>query len=71
MTLHATSANPTVHPAFVLPGWQGPARMHVIDGADVSAIARVGHVEDLSGSTLIVYLPIMATHDVMLELRPE
>lgn len=71
MTLHATSASPAVHPAFVLPGWEGPAKMRVIGGADLSVMARIGHVEDLRESTLIVYLPITASHDVVLELRPE
>ena len=71
MTLHATPANPAFHPAFVVPDWQGSAKMVVLSGADTSTSARIGHVEDMSGSTLIVYLPIVASHDVVLELRPE
>jgi len=71
MTLHATSASPAFHPAFVIPGWQGPAKMTVVSGADAPSIARTGSVEDMRGSTLIVYLPITASHDVVLELRPE
>ena len=71
MTLHATPANPAFHPAFVVPDWQGLAKIVVVSGADTSTAARIGHVEDMRGSTLIVYLPIVASHDVVLELRPE
>lgn len=71
MTLHATPANPAFHPAFVIPDWHGPAKVVVLSGADTSTPARIGHVEDMQGSMLIVYLPITASHDVVLELRPE
>jgi hypothetical protein len=71
MTLRASTASPAVHPAFVVPGWRGPAKLHVVRGADSSVQARIGQVEDMKGSTLIVYLPITATGEVTLELRPE
>ena len=71
MILHASEASPAVHPAFVVPGWRGHVEMRVISGADSSVQARVGQVENLKGSTLIVYLPITASGDVVLELHAE
>jgi Concanavalin A-like lectin/glucanases superfamily len=69
MTMHASAASPAVHPSFVVPGWRSPGEMRVVSGADLSVRARIGQVEDLKGSTLIVYLPITATDDVVLELK--
>jgi hypothetical protein len=69
MTLHASATSPAVHPAFVVPGWRGQAEMRVISGADSSAQARVGYLDELDGSRLVIYLPVTATGDVVLELR--
>jgi hypothetical protein len=43
--------------------------MRVISGADSSAQARVGYLDELDGSRLVIYLPVTATGDVVLELR--
>jgi hypothetical protein len=69
MTLHATATSPAVHPAFVVPGWRGPAEMRVISGADSSMHGRIGYLDELDGSRLVIYLPVTATGDVVLELR--
>jgi hypothetical protein len=69
MTLHASAASPAVHPAFVVPGWRGPAEMQVISGSDSSVQARIGLLDELEGSRLVIYLPVTATGDVVLELR--
>ena len=69
MTLHASATSPAVHPAFVVPGWRGSAEMLVIGGAYASVQARVGHLDELDGSRVVIYLPITATGDVALELR--
>jgi hypothetical protein len=71
MTLHASTTSPVVHPAFVVSGWRGPAEMQVISGADSSVQARIGYVDALDGSRLVIYLPVTATGDVVLELRPK
>ena len=71
MTLHASATSPAVHPAFVVPGWRGPAEMQVISGADSSLQARIGYLDKLEGSSLVIYLPVTATGDVVLELRPK
>jgi hypothetical protein len=73
MTLHASATSPVVHPAFVVSEWpeQNRALMQVISGADSSVRARVGYLSRLTGSSLVVYLPITATEDVVLELRVE
>lgn len=71
MTLHANAASPAIHPAFVVPGWQGPAELKIVSGADPSVQARFGYSDDLSESHLVVYLPITANGDVVLELRPK
>jgi hypothetical protein len=60
-----------VHPAFVVPGWAGPAEMQVVSGADSAAQARIGYVERLNESSLVIYLPVTATGDVELELHPK
>ncbi len=69
MTLHAGTTNPVVHPAFVVPGWRGLAEMQVISGADSSLQARIGYVDALDDGKLVIYLPVTATGDVVLELR--
>ena len=69
MTLHASVASPAVHPAFVVPGWRGSAEMKVVSGAGSSVQARIGYLDELKGSRLVIYLPITATADVVLELR--
>ncbi len=71
MTLHASATSPAVHPAFVVPGWRGPAEMQVISGADSSMQARIGYLDELDGSRLVIYLPVTATGEVVLELRPK
>jgi hypothetical protein len=71
MVLHASAMSPAVHPAFVVPGWRGGAELKVVSGSDSSAQARVGYLNELKGSSLIVYLPVAATGDVVLELRPK
>jgi hypothetical protein len=71
LILHASAANPAVHPAFVVPGWQGPAELKIVSGADPSVKADLGYLDGLSESRLVVYLPITATGDVVLELRPK
>jgi hypothetical protein len=71
LTLHANAANPAVHPAFVVPGWQGPAELKIVGGADPSVKADLGHLDGLTDSRLVVYLPITATGDVVFELRPK
>jgi len=71
LTLHASAASPAVHPAFVVPGWQGPAALKVISGADSSVQPRYGYLDELSDSRLVIYLPITATGDVVLELSPK
>lgn len=71
MTLHASTRSPAVHPAFVVPGWQGPAELRVINGAESPVHARLGYLDELNDSRLVVYLPITATGDVVLELRPK
>jgi hypothetical protein len=71
MTLHASAVSPAVHPAFVVPGWRGPAEMQIISGADSSVQARTGYLDELEGSRLVIYLPVTATADVVLELRPK
>jgi Concanavalin A-like lectin/glucanases superfamily len=71
MTLHATPASPVVDPAFVVPGWQGHAEMRVVRGADSKVHARLGYVTNFADSSLVVYLPLTATGDLVLELRPE
>lgn len=71
LILHASAANPAVHPAFLVPGWQGLAELKIISGADPSVKADLGYLDGLSESRLVVYLPITATEDVVLELRPK
>jgi hypothetical protein len=69
MTLHASARSPAVHPAFVVPGWRGAAELKVVSGADSSPEASVGYLNELKGSSLVIYLPVTATGDVVLELR--
>jgi hypothetical protein len=69
MTLHASVTSPAVHPAFVVPGWRGPAGMQVISGADSSVQARMGYLDELEGSRLVIYLPVTATGDIVIELH--
>ena len=69
MTLHASTTSPVVHPAFVVPGWQGLVEMQIVSGADSSVQARIGYVDALDGRKLVIYLPVMATGDVVFELR--
>ena len=69
MTLHASATTPAVHPAFVVLGWRGPAGVRVISGADSSVQGRIGYLDELDGSRLVIYLPVTATGDVVLELR--
>ncbi len=71
MRLYASTSSPAVHPAFVVPGWRGTAEVNVSGGDKASVKARVGYLDGLDGSTLIVYLPLTATKDVVLELRPK
>ena len=58
-----------MHPAFVVPGWRGAAELKVVSGADSSAAASVGYLNELKGSSLVIYLPVTATGDMVLELR--
>jgi len=69
MTLHATAATPAVHPAFVVPGWSGPAEMHIVSGGDPSVQARIGYLDGLNGTSVVIYLPVTATGDLVLELH--
>jgi hypothetical protein len=71
MTLHASATSPVVHPAFVISGWRGAAELKVVSGADSSAQASIGYLNELKGSSLVVYVPLTATGDVVLELRPK
>lgn len=71
LTLHASATSLVFHPAFVVLGWpeQDRAAVQIISGADSSVQARIGYLSGLTGKRLVAYLPIMATGDVVLELR--
>ena len=69
MTLHASATSPAVHPAFVVPGWRGSAEMLVIAVPTLRCKPAIGHLDELDGSRVVIYLPVTATGDVVLELR--
>jgi hypothetical protein len=69
MTLHASAASPAVHPAFVVPGWRGPAEMQVISGAESSVQAPIGYLDEIESTSLVIYLPVTTSGDLVLELR--
>ena len=71
LVLRASAEHPTVHPAFVVPTWRGPAEVTIISGADPSVKADFGYQDGLDESQLVIYLPIIASGDVVLELQPK
>jgi hypothetical protein len=70
-TLHANASSPAVHPAFVIPDWRGAAELKIISGADPSVKPEFGYLDGLSDSRLVIYLPITATGDVVIEIHPK
>lgn len=66
-SLHASKDHPAENVAFVMPGWNGPAKLAVLSGPQ-SAKVQYGTVQDLEGSRLILYVPIKAKSEVSFEL---
>jgi len=69
MTLRASREHPVVHTALVVPGWNEPADVKILKGAHGSITSRTGEVDDLDGSRLIVFLPVIASDDIEIELH--
>jgi hypothetical protein len=69
LTLEGSADHPIYHPAFVVTGWTGEARVTVIRGAKSEGTARQGVVEDLNGRRLVVYLPIVAENAVEIKIE--
>jgi hypothetical protein len=57
------------HPAFVVAGWTGGAKVAVLSGAKDEGTTRQGVVEDLSGKRLVIYLPIVAEDAVEIKIE--
>jgi len=70
ITLHGTETNPVFHPAFVLAGWSGGARISVKGREAHSFEPSIGRVNQLDGSSLIVFLPVAASSDITVTISP-
>ena len=66
ITLHGTADSPIVNPALIVRNWSAGVRV-LVDGRPG---ARVGEVERLEGSWLVVWVELRATSPVRIELEP-
>lgn len=71
ITLHGTDANPVFHPAIVIAGWTGAAKISVKGAAPGSPEPSIGHLGGLNGSRLVVFLPVAASSDVDVAVSPQ
>lgn len=71
ITLHGTDASPVFHPAIVIAGWIGGAKISVKGAAPGSPEPSIGHLDGLNGSTLVVFLPVAASSDVDVTVSPQ
>lgn len=69
MTFLADDQHPIADTALVVPMWTKPAAVTIIRGGHLKGPVRIGQVNTLSGSYLVIYLPLHTTHNVTLELR--
>jgi hypothetical protein len=69
LKLEGSADHPVYHPAFVMAGWTGEAKVAVLSGAKDEGTTRQGVVEDLSGKRLIIYLPIVAEDAVEIKIE--
>ena len=69
LKLEGSADHPIYHPAFVMAGWTGEAKVTVLSGAKNEEPTRQGVVEDLSGKRLVIYLPIVAEDAVELKIE--
>jgi len=69
VTLQASHDRPLVNPALVVTGWQGDVRVD-LDGvaAEPGRKVRVGHSQQLTGDTLIVWLELESEVPVTVKL---
>lgn len=67
-SLRASKDHPAEHVAFVVPGWDGSAKLTVLRGAQPVQV-QYGIVQDLERSRLVLYAPIEAENDVEFELE--
>lgn len=70
ITLHGTKASPVFHPAIVIAGWTGGAKISVKGASPGSPEPSIGHLEDLNGSRLILFLPVAGSSDVDVTVSP-
>jgi Concanavalin A-like lectin/glucanases superfamily len=71
ITLHGTQASPVFHPAIVIAGWTGGAKISVKGAAAGSPEPSIGHLDALNGSRLVVFLPVAASSDVDVTVSPQ
>jgi len=67
ITLHGTPDSPIVNPALIVRNWSGG--VHVL--VDGKPAGRVGQIERLEGSYLVVWIELQATRPVRIEIEPE
>ncbi len=68
LTIEGSAEHPIYHPAFVVDGWAGEAKVTVLQGAVAEGSVRQGVVEDLNDKRLIVYLPVTAENTIEIEI---
>ena len=71
MNLHGGKETPIVNPAFVVEGWKGKAVVQVDGNPAATSQAKIGYVERLDQTTLVIFIPITADRDVSIELSSD
>ncbi|HTM81537.1 LamG domain-containing protein [Asticcacaulis sp.] len=68
LQLAASDASPLFDPAFVIEDWKGAAKV-TVDGHDVDGL-KLGYVQGLTSTRLVVYLPIQITKPSTVTITP-
>ena len=69
MTLQADKEHPAYHLVLILPGWSGSISTRVFPASETPLANCAGVVDTLSGSSLIAYIPLVASDRTEMEIE--
>lgn len=69
ITLEGKDKRPVNNPAFYIKNWNGEKPKVLVDGVEITSV-RIGLKEELSGTDLIVYVPVKSQKTVQIQILP-